>query len=52
MLVQKAQLPTANWWVKLMNVQEERTRIRVKEACGHYATMAYEVNGGKALRRI
>jgi len=38
-------------WAKLMKVQEERTRINVKEECGHYATMVYEVNGDKALRR-
>jgi hypothetical protein len=51
MLIQRAQLLTADWGAKLTNVQEERTRINVKEACGHYATMAYEVNGDKALRR-
>lgn len=51
MLIQKEQLFTADWSVKLMNVQEERTRIKVKEACGHYAKKAYGINGDKALRR-
>jgi hypothetical protein len=46
MLIQKAQLLT-RLVAKLMNVQEGRTRINVKAACGHYATMAYEVNGDR-----